>query len=273
MGKFNEVILSGVVAYMALDIKGLIPPQFKLLALDAQAKALAVPYIAQLRAHVLPHLSNPYVIGAVVFVAVVYVLFLRPGVEVVKVPALAAGPVPQRRVASTALVLPSRPGLIQCYSPSTLQFLGEVPITPAAGVRAAVARARALQPGWAATSFAERRRVLRMMSAAILAHEEDIVRLSCIDTGKPRVDAQFGEILSSLGKLDWVVARGEEVLRPEARTTNLTSAHKTARVEYHPLGVIGERGGAGCGVWGAGCGVRGAARGAVPSMGSHIHRR
>ena len=78
-----------------------------------------------------------------------------------------------------------------------------------------------------------------MMQAAILAHQDEIVRISCIDTGKPRVDAQFGEILASCGKLQWVVDRGEEVLRPEVRTTNLTSGHKSARVEYHPLGVIG----------------------------------
>jgi acyl-CoA reductase-like NAD-dependent aldehyde dehydrogenase len=53
------------------------------------------------------------------------------------------------------------------------------------------------------------------------------------------VDAQFGEIMSSCGKLDWVVAEGEAVLAPEARPTNFTSMHKVARVEYAPLGVVG----------------------------------
>ena len=79
-----------------------------------------------------------------------------------------------------------------------------------------------------------------MISEAVLAQQDDIVRLSCIDTGKPRVDAQFGEVLSTLGKLDWVIKSGEEVLAHETRATNFTSVHKRARVEYQPLGVVGE---------------------------------
>lgn len=52
------------------------------------------------------------------------------------------------KVSSTALTRPDRPGFIQCYSPSTLTFLGEVKIDTADDVRAAVARGRALQAAW-----------------------------------------------------------------------------------------------------------------------------
>lgn len=152
---------------------------------------------------------------------------------------LSPGKLSNRTVSSTSLTLPERPGKIQCYSPSTLQFLGEVDITTPAGVEAACKKAQVVQKQWAKTSFAERRRVLEMIKRVVLAQQDDIVRLSCIDTGKTRVDAQFGEILSTLGKLDWVIAEGENVLKPESRPTNFTSMHKQARVEYHPLGVIG----------------------------------
>jgi acyl-CoA reductase-like NAD-dependent aldehyde dehydrogenase len=57
--------------------------------------------------------------------------------------------------------------------------------------------------------------------------------------GVAGVDAQFGEILSSCGKLQWVVDNGEEVLRTEVRPTNFTSMHKRAELRYEPLGVIG----------------------------------
>lgn len=53
------------------------------------------------------------------------------------------------------------------------------------------------------------------------------------------VDAQFGEIMASCGKLQWVIDEGETVLAPETRTTNFTSMHKRAQVEYSPLGVVG----------------------------------
>jgi acyl-CoA reductase-like NAD-dependent aldehyde dehydrogenase len=53
------------------------------------------------------------------------------------------------------------------------------------------------------------------------------------------IDAQFGEILSTLGKLSWVIAEGQNVLAPQTRATDFTSMHKRARVEYCPLGVVG----------------------------------
>jgi acyl-CoA reductase-like NAD-dependent aldehyde dehydrogenase len=149
--------------------------------------------------------------------------------------------IPSRTVPS-ALSLPNRPGKVQCYQPASMRFLGEVRVDTPEEVREAVSKARAAQVAWASTSFNERRRVLRMISAIVLRQSDDITRLSCIDTGKTRVDAQLGEILTTLGKIDWLVAKtngGEDALRAEYRVTNFTSMHKSARMEYVPLGVIG----------------------------------
>ena len=52
------------------------------------------------------------------------------------------------KVQTTALALPSRPGFIQCYSPSTLTFLAEIRAHTAEDVRAIVARARFHQLDW-----------------------------------------------------------------------------------------------------------------------------
>lgn len=238
MARGKELILSLTVLYLSLEVSGWLPPHFRVASVNAAIRGAALHYVSW----VISAVPLPYAAVAAALLAVVGYALLFPSIPVVRVPELATAPIPTRRVTDTALQLPSRPGLIQCYSPSTLQFLGEIPVTTAEGVKATVARARALQAVWAGTSFAERRRVLRMMQATILAHQDEIVRISCIDTGKPRVDALFGEILSSCGKLQWVADSGEAYLRPEPRTTNLTSAHKVARVEYHPLGVIGEWG-------------------------------
>lgn len=91
-----------------------------------------------------------------------------------------------RRVTTTDLTLPDRAGLIQCYNPATLQFLGEVPVTTPEQVKAVVAEARKAQTVWAKTTFAQRRAVLQSMKATIMALEDDIVRISVMDTGKPR---------------------------------------------------------------------------------------
>lgn len=145
------------------------------------------------------------------------------------------------RVKSTSLINPDRPNLIQCYAPSDLRFLGEVPVTSVDDVKETIEKARQVQKIWVKTSFKERRRVLECMKRAILKHADDIALISSIDTGKSRVDAQFGEILSSLGKLEWVSEEGEKILQPETRATNFMTytMAKTARLEYVPVGVIG----------------------------------
>ena len=52
------------------------------------------------------------------------------------------------------------------------------------------------------------------------------------------MDAAFGEILVTLEKIRWTIAEGEQVLQTEYRSTSLLTLHKSARVEYVPLGVV-----------------------------------
>eukprot|EP00753_Platysulcus_tardus_P018640 PLAT6991.1.p1 GENE.PLAT6991.1~~PLAT6991.1.p1 ORF type:complete len:615 (-),score=253.81 PLAT6991.1:79-1923(-) len=133
----------------------------------------------------------------------------------------------------------ARPGKLQCYDPATMQRLGEVEAMDAATVTAAVERARAAQVEWAKTSYKERKRVLLTLQDYITRHQDDIVRVACRDSGKTKVDALFGEVLTTCEKIRWVVSHGERVLAPEYRSTGPLMVHKSARVEYHPMGVLG----------------------------------
>ena len=237
------LITTLAAAWILLGDTLLVPAfRWRLVATTAHA-ALVARLLAWTGWTSLPAAASPAAIAATIVVVMGTALLLRPRVlraaPSVHVD-LSPGAQPTRTVATPALSLPDRREWIQCYNPATMAFLGEVAVSSPDDVRRIVARARALQPAWAATSFEERRRVLRTMKAAVLAQQDDIVRLSCIDTGKPRVDALFGEVMSTLGKLDWLIAAGEQALAPQARATNFTSMHKRARVEYSPLGVIGE---------------------------------
>jgi acyl-CoA reductase-like NAD-dependent aldehyde dehydrogenase len=49
----------------------------------------------------------------------------------------------------------------------------------------------------------------------------------------------FGEIMTTCVKAQWMIDNGEAALAPESRPTTLMTMAKHARVEYHPLGVIG----------------------------------
>lgn len=81
---------------------------------------------------------------------------------------------------------PKRPNYIQCWNPSTGEFLGEVPVTKPKDVPAVISSARAAQQQWVNTSFEERKRVLKMIKAVCMEQRDIISKLSSQDTGKTR---------------------------------------------------------------------------------------
>jgi len=127
---------------------------------------------------------------------------------------------------------------IPAHDPATQQPLGETPIMDAADVRAAVERARVAQRAWGKTSFRERRAVMRTLMNRILEEHEAICRAAVRDSGKTMVDAALGEVFPVLEKIRYVIAHGEKDLKPEKRRSGIL-AQKGARVEFHPLGVVG----------------------------------
>ena len=133
---------------------------------------------------------------------------------------------------------PQQPGFIQCFDPSTGDYLGQVPAMTPADVHQACIKAAAAQKQWAQTTFAQRRLVLRTIQKYIMAHIRDICRVSSRDSGKPIVDALLGEVLTTCEKIRCINAWGELWLETSYRPTGPLMPHKTAAVEYAPLGVV-----------------------------------
>lgn len=72
----------------------------------------------------------------------------------------------------------------------------------------------------------------------MLDHQEEIVTACCLDSGKTKIDACFGEILVTVEKLQWTIKHGQKALRPSKRPTNLLMSYKANNVVYEPLGVV-----------------------------------
>ena len=101
------------------------------------------------------------------------------------------------------------------------------------------ARAAEVQKTWAKTSFAQRRLVMRTIQRYIVSHQEDICRVCARDSGKPKVDALLGEVMTTCKKIRCINANGEGWLKPDYRPTGPMMMHKTAYVKYLPYGVLG----------------------------------
>ncbi|KAJ4534161.1 Meiotic Sister-Chromatid recombination aldehyde dehydrogenase [Exophiala dermatitidis] len=132
-----------------------------------------------------------------------------------------------------------RNGYIYPRCPADGRSLGDpiAPATPSSVDRAISAAARAQIP-WSQTTFSERRRVLSTLLQHVLDHQEEIVTACCLDSGKTKIDACFGEILVTVEKLQWTIKHGEKALSPSRRPTNLLMCYKANTVVYEPLGVV-----------------------------------
>jgi hypothetical protein len=127
---------------------------------------------------------------------------------------------------------------LNCFDPSTKQFLGHAKNMTADEVNKILEKAKVAQTEWRKTSFAQRRMVLRTIQKYIVNHVEDICRVSARESGKPKVDAVMGEILTTCEKIRTICEWGEYWLRPDYRPTGPMMMHKNAWVEYVPLGII-----------------------------------
>ncbi|KAL5339744.1 Aldehyde/histidinol dehydrogenase [Aspergillus crustosus] len=129
--------------------------------------------------------------------------------------------------------------LVMSYCPADGRVLG-AGIKPATAedVERAIGAAKKAQVEWAETTFSERRRVLRTLLKYVLDHQDEIVTACCLDSGKTKVDATFGETLVTAEKLKWTIDHGEKALSAESRPTNILMMYKKNKVTYEPLGVV-----------------------------------
>ncbi len=130
-----------------------------------------------------------------------------------------------------------RASQIPCVDPATREPLGQIRVDSLENVDAAVARAKVAQKAWRTSSFEERRELLRKLLAYTVDRKDEICLAVQRDSGKTRENALMGEIWPTCEKFRWMINNGEKHLRPERVSSGLL-LHKTARLEYHPLGVI-----------------------------------
>jgi succinate-semialdehyde dehydrogenase/glutarate-semialdehyde dehydrogenase len=129
---------------------------------------------------------------------------------------------------------------LQLRSPVTLEATGELVCANTDDVAAAISRARAAQPAWAATSMRERRAIVERALRAVLERQDEIIDTVVAETGKARTDAMSMEVFSVADQLCYYAKNAEKFLKPRKRKIHgLLGLMKQLRIVYKPLGVIG----------------------------------
>jgi acyl-CoA reductase-like NAD-dependent aldehyde dehydrogenase len=136
----------------------------------------------------------------------------------------------------TTTEAPGRPSLV-VRDPARGTTIEEVAVDDAAAVAAAVARARAAQPEWAALPVRERaRRVKRARRELVRARAAILDRLER-ETGKARFDV-VGELMGACLDIGFLARRAARWLRPE-RVSTRPLLGKRGLVVFKPHGVVG----------------------------------
>lgn len=134
---------------------------------------------------------------------------------------------------------------IKATCPATGGFLGKFKSMDNKDIDKLVLNAERAQEKWQGVNANElwekKLTVLVSLRDFILKHQDLIASIACRDSGKTRVDASMGEILVTLEKLNWCIAKGPQVLSTSKRlgpTNWFMKWYKGAEIRYEPLGVI-----------------------------------
>jgi succinate-semialdehyde dehydrogenase/glutarate-semialdehyde dehydrogenase len=129
---------------------------------------------------------------------------------------------------------------LQLRSPVSLEPTGELVCANSEDVAVAIARARAVQPAWAATGMQERAAIMQRALHLVLEMQDEIIDTVVAETGKARTDAMSMEIFSVADSLCYYAKNAEKFLRPRKRRIHgLLGLMKQLRIVYKPLGVVG----------------------------------
>ena len=141
-----------------------------------------------------------------------------------------------------AIVMPvegaAGPRRLRVSSPADRAVIGEIEVTPAAGVRAAVARARAAQVGWAAQRFAQRAAIMRRAVTLLRERQEHVIEVIRRETGRSHFETLMREVFPACDSLTYYAKQAERVLTDRRPGLHLLRTKKLV-ITYRPLGVVG----------------------------------
>ncbi|WP_067486730.1 succinic semialdehyde dehydrogenase [Actinomadura hibisca] len=122
-------------------------------------------------------------------------------------------------------------------TPFTGEPLATIPLSSAADVHAAYARARVAQRAWAALPPAERAKPFLRLAEALVARRDEILDVIQLETGKARRHAMEEFLDVALCSL-YYARRADKLLKPKRRQGMMPGLTRVQELR-HPKGVVG----------------------------------
>ena len=130
---------------------------------------------------------------------------------------------------------------IESINPATGEVIARFETTPRAEIPRILARARRAQADWASQPLRTRCALVRRLGQAIYARRQELADLVTRESGKPRVEAVFSDILVSLDTANYYAEHAPLLLQPErVPHHNPAVKAKAGWLHYEPYGVIAD---------------------------------
>ena len=140
---------------------------------------------------------------------------------------------------SLSMLAASETGFVDSIDPATNEVLARFQATRTTDLPGIFQRARQAQKEWAARPLAQRCAALFRLRDAIYSRRDDIADAISRETGKPRVEAIFAEVLLALDTTHFLARQAPRWLRAErVPHHNLALKAKSGWTEFHPHGVV-----------------------------------
>lgn len=120
------------------------------------------------------------------------------------------------------------------HNPATGEPITTVPADDAASVAAKAGRARAAQPGWAATPLAQRRACIERFRAGVVRDLDALAAVMTRETGKP-IRMSRNELNGLLPRIDFFL---QQTGAATATETVFDEGGMKEQIEHVPLGVV-----------------------------------
>src|SRR3989449_4524860 len=130
--------------------------------------------------------------------------------------------------------------LMESIDPATGMVIARLEATPPSEVPGILTQARRAQAGWAAQSLQERCALVHRLRETIYARRQEIAERVMRESGKPRVEPLFADVLVSLDTAAFYATLAPALLLPEhVPHHNPAVKAKSGSLHYEPYGVIG----------------------------------
>jgi succinate-semialdehyde dehydrogenase/glutarate-semialdehyde dehydrogenase len=124
--------------------------------------------------------------------------------------------------------------------PATGDVIARFEITPAEAIPAVLERARLAQRDWVRVPVTERAKQFNRLHDVLFARRDELAEVVTRESGKPRVEALFADVLISIETAAYFARETPSLLKPERIAhSSLALKAKVGRLHYEPFGVMG----------------------------------